>query len=410
MGIFQTGVEHDRLRRVMQKLVELPEGFKLHPTLEKFRFNSFRKMIETEQNFNWAMGEALAFGTLLLENYEVRLSGQDCERGTFNHRHAVLYDQETEETYESLRHVAEPGQQGFFNVINSSLSENAVLGFEHGYSLEHPNCLGIWEAQFGDFVNGAQVIIDQFIASGEQKWLRMSGLTMLLPHGFEGQGPEHSSARLERFLQLCDEAPDTYQKDPNLAALHVNLQVANCTTPANFFHLLRRQLHRNFRKPLIVMTPKSLLKSSNCVSNIEDFGPGTEFTRVYPDQGENMVDDAKVRRVILCTGKVYYDLVQERATRAGENEQSDVAIIRLEQIAPFPFDLVDKECSRYPNAQVTWVQEEPMNQGAWTFVAPRIETALNGNRRPVYIGRRSSAAPATGLMSRHRRELRKFLD
>merc|ERR1712137_1314629 len=410
--IFSTGVDRDSPRRVMQKLVTLPEGFNLHPTLEKFRFNSFRKMIETEQNFNWAMGEALAFGTLLLENYEVRLSGQDCERGTFNHRHAVLYDQETEETYESLRHVAEPGQQGFFNVINSSLSENAVLGFEHGYSLEHPNALVIWEAQFGDFVNGAQVIIDQFISSGEQKWLRMSGLAMFLPHGFEGQGPEHSSGRVERFLQLCDDDPTHFQTNVDKAAHNINLQVANCTTPANMFHLIRRQLYRNYRKPLIVMTPKSLLSDPRCVSNMDEFDSKSQFHRLYVDKSEHLVADDKVRKVVLCTGKVYYDLAKERERLREKNSEGkdDVAILRVEQIAPFPSDLVKEECDKYANAKVLWVQEEPMNQGAWTYVSPRIETAISNRARPQYVGRHPSAAPATGLKQRHEKELRNFLD
>merc|ERR1712137_578767 len=410
-AIFKTGVDYDSVRRVMKKLVELPENFKLHPTLDKFRFKSFRKMIETEKNFNWAMGEALAFGSLLLENYEVRLSGQDCERGTFSHRHAVLYCQETEKTYESLKHLAEPGQQGFFNVINSSLSENAVLGFEHGYSLENPNALVVWEAQFGDFVNGAQVIIDQFISSGEQKWLRMSGLTMFLPHGFEGQGPEHSSARLERFLQLCDDNPDVFQSNNNKASKQINLQVANCTTPANFFHLIRRQLHRNYRKPLIVMTPKSLLTDTRCVSDIEEFGPDSSFHRVYADTSSHMVADDKVRKLLLCTGKVYYDLEKERESRRESNNgKDDVAIIRVEQIAPFPYDLVKEHADKYSNAKLVWVQEEPMNQGSWFYTAPRIETAVGGRTRPEYVGRAPGAAPATGLKMRHVAELESFLN
>jgi len=358
------------------------------------------------------MGEALAFGTLLLENYEVRLSGQDCERGTFNHRHAVLYDQETEDTYESLRHLAEPGQQGFFNVINSSLSENAVLGFEHGYSLEHPNALVIWEAQFGDFVNGAQVIIDQFISSGEQKWLRMSGLTMFLPHGFEGQGPEHSSGRVERFLQLCDDDPTHFPHNVDKAAHNINLQVANCTTPANMFHLIRRQLYRNYRKPLIVMTPKSLLSDPRCVSNMDEFDTDSQFHRLYTDKSEHLVADDKVRKVVLCTGKVYYDLAKERDRIREESSEGhdDVAILRVEQIAPFPSDLVKEECDKYSNAKILWVQEEPMNQGAWTYVSPRIETAIGNRARPQYVGRNASAAPATGLKQRHEKELRHFLD
>merc|ERR1712137_931780 len=381
-SIYDTGVSYDKIRSIMKKLVELPPDFKLHPTLERFRFNAFRNMIESEKNFNWAMGEALAFGTLLHENYEVRLSGQDSERGTFSHRHAVLHCQKTEKTYESLKHLSK--EQGFFNVINSSLSENAVLGFEHGYSLENPNALVVWEAQFGDFVNGAQVIIDQFISSGEQKWLRMSGLTMFLPHGYEGQGPEHSSARVERFLQLCDDNPNHFETDVNLAARKINLQVANCTTPANHFHLIRRQLHRNYRKPLVVMTPKSLLTDPRCVSDIEDFGPDSSFKRIYPDNSENLVAE-------------------------NNNGEDDIAIVRIEQIAPFPYDLVKEQAEKYPNASIVWVQEEPMNQGCWQYVAPRIETAIAHKARPEFVGRVPSAAPATGLKMRHNAELAKFL-
>merc|ERR1712137_994448 len=409
-SIFNTGVNFDTIRRVMRKLVELPPDFQLHPTLERFRFNTFRNMIETEKNFNWAMGEALAFGSLLLENFEVRLSGQDCERGTFSHRHAVLYCQETEQPYESLKHLADPGQQGFFNVINSSLSENAVLGFEHGYSLENPNALVVWEAQFGDFVNGAQVIIDQFISSGEQKWLRMSGLTMFLPHGFEGQGPEHSSGRVERFLQLCDDHPYHFESNNNKAAHNINLQVANCTTPANMFHLIRRQLYRNYRKPLIVMTPKSLLSDPRCVSNMDEFDTDSQFHRLYADKSENMVADSKVRKLLLCNGKVYYDLEKERENlRENNNGEDDIAIVRIEQIAPFPYDLVKEQAEKYPNASIVWVQEEPMNQGCWQYVAPRIETAIDRRSRPEFVGRVPSAAPATGLKMRHNAELAKFL-
>ncbi len=356
-------------------------------------------MFESGEGIDWATGEALAFGTLLDEEFPVRLSGQDSSRGTFSQRHSVLVDQETEDRYVPLNHIGEG--QAEFEVVDSLLSEVAVLGFEYGYSLAEPKSLVCWEAQFGDFANGAQVVIDQFIASGEMKWLRMSGLVLLLPHGFEGQGPEHSSARLERFLQLC--ADD-------------NMQVANCTTPANYFHILRRQLHRTFRKPLVIMTPKSLLRHKRAISSLSEFGPGSSFHRVLWDDAESkpgstitLKPNEEIKRVILCSGKVYYDLLDEREKR-GEDR---IQILRLEQIYPFPGLALTDELTRFANAEIIWCQEEPKNQGAWSFVAPNIESLIEqlGLKGPVrYAGRKASASPAAGQASQHQAELQAFLN
>jgi len=395
----KTDVEIETLRRIGDKITAIPESVKAHRTLQRV-FANRRKAIESGEGIDWATAESLAFATLLDEGFPVRLSGQDSERGTFSQRHAVIVDQETEEHYRPLNHISD--EQARFEVINSMLSEFAVLGFEYGYSLAEPNALVLWEAQFGDFVNGAQVIIDQFITSGERKWLRMSGLVMLLPHGYEGQGPEHSSARLERFLQMCAED---------------NIQVANCTSPANYFHILRRQLHRNFRKPLILMTPKSLLRHKRVVSKLEDFGPGSTFHRVLwddADKGENgartLVADDQIKRVVLCSGKVYFDLLEEREKREIDN----IYLMRLEQLYPFPARALITELARFPGAEILWCQEEPKNMGAWTFAEPNIEWVLNHidakYKRPRYVGRPASAATATGLMSKHTAELSAFLD
>jgi len=282
----------------------------------------------------------------------------------------------------------------------------AVLGFEHGYSLEDPNVLVLWEGQFGDFANGAQVIIDQFICSGEQKWQRMSGLVLLLPHGYEGQGPEHSSGRVERYLQQCDDNPDEFWTDITKQAQVINIQVINATTPANYFHALRRQIHREYRKPLVVMTPKSLLTLRACQSKIEDFSTNSEFKRLIPETSNELVPTEQIRKLILCTGKVYYDLINER----NHKKIKDVAIVRVEQLAPFPYDLVKEQGDLYSNAHVLGVQEEPMNMGAWTYVAPRIETSIRtSKRRPSYVGRQPSAAPATGIAYRHKIELEEFM-
>jgi 2-oxoglutarate dehydrogenase E1 component len=393
-----TDVDFETLKLVGEAISRVPEGFNVHKTIAR-QLAAKRQMIESGEGIDWATGEALAFGTLLDEEYAVRLSGQDSSRGTFSQRHSALVDQETEERYIPLCHIR-PGQAEF-EVVDSLLSEEAVVGFEYGYSLAEPQTLVLWEAQFGDFANGAQVVIDQFIASGEMKWLRMSGLVLLLPHGYEGQGPEHSSARLERFLQLCGDD---------------NMQVANCTTPANYFHILRRQVHRSFRKPLVVMTPKSLLRHKRAVSKLAEFGPGSSFHRVLWDDAEanpgsslKLVPNDQTKRVVLCSGKVYYDLFEEREKR-GENR---VQILRIEQLYPFPGLALTDELTRFPNAEIIWCQEEPKNQGAWSFVAPYIDGVMRelGRKDAVhYVGRKSSASPAAGQMSQHLAELAAFLN
>lgn len=394
-----TGVDENSLRSVGETLTTLPENFTAHRTLKRILQNK-EKMFESGTGFDWATAEALAFGTLLNEGSGVRLSGQDCGRGTFSQRHAVFVDQKTEEKYKPLAHVNE---EAHFEVLDSPLSEFGVLGFEYGFTLAEPKTLTLWEAQFGDFANGAQIMIDQFISSGEAKWLRMSGLVMLLPHGYEGQGPEHSSARMERYLQSSAED---------------NWQVVNCTTPANYFHVLRRQMHREFRKPLIIMTPKSLLRHKLCTSNLADFGPGSQFHRILWDDAEmghasdmKLAADDKIKRVIMCTGKVYYDLLEERDSRG----LSDTYIFRLEQLYPFPTESLAKELSRFKNAEsIIWCQEEPKNMGAWSFVDPFIEDTLTETnltpKRATYVGRRASAATATGLASVHAKEQAALVD
>ncbi|HEX7006433.1 MAG TPA: 2-oxoglutarate dehydrogenase E1 component [Alphaproteobacteria bacterium] len=387
----ETAVSLDVLRDVGTAMTTIPDGFNANSKVVR-QFKARRERIESGTGIDWATAEALAFGTLLVEGTPVRLSGQDSGRGTFSQRHAVLVDQETEEKYIPLTRLKP--DQALFEVIDSPLAEMSVLGFEYGYSLAEPHALVLWEAQFGDFANGAQVIIDQFIASGESKWLRMSGLVMLLPHGYEGQGPEHSSARLERYLQLCAED---------------NIQVVNCTTPANFFHVLRRQVRRKFRKPLVVMTPKSLLRHKLAVSRLDEMGPGTSFHRVLWD-GAKLVDDARIRRIILCSGKVYYDLFEERQKRGID----DIYILRLEQLYPFPSDALSEELKRFPNADYVWCQEEPKNMGAWFFVAPRLEEVLVdiGAKvtRAIYTGRPEAASPATGSYHRHVLEQEALVD
>jgi len=386
-----TAVAIETLKEVGTALATVPDGFTVHPKLVR-QLEAKKKMVETGEGVDWALGEALAFGTLAVEGVPVRLSGQDSGRGTFSHRHAVLVDQKTEARHVPLNSIREG--QATFEVHDSPLSEQAVLGFEYGYTLADPNVLVLWEAQFGDFVNGAQIIIDQFIAAGEIKWLRMSGLVMLLPHGYEGAGPEHSSARLERFLQLCGED---------------NMQVVNCTTPANYFHALRRQLRRPYRKPLIVMSPKSLLRHKLVVSKLSEMGPGSTFHRILNDEGE-LVADAKVKRVVICSGKVYYDLFEERAKRGIK----DVYLMRVEQLYPFPFNAMTNELKRFPKAEVIWCQEEPENAGPWFFVDRRIEQCLVEagckSTRPRYVGRPAAAATATGLLRRHNREEAELLN
>ncbi|EHQ99884.1 2-oxoglutarate dehydrogenase E1 component [Bradyrhizobium sp. JR1.5] len=394
-----TGVDIAALKDIGRKITKVPDGFRVHRTIQRFLENR-AKAIDGGTGIDWATGEALAFCTLLNENHHVRLSGQDSERGTFSQRHSVLIDQEDESRYTPFNHLGH--EQGHYEVINSLLSEEAVLGFEYGYSLAEPNTLTLWEAQFGDFANGAQVVFDQFISSGERKWLRMSGLVCLLPHGYEGQGPEHSSARLERYLQMCAED---------------NMQVVYPTTPANYFHVLRRQLHREIRKPLIVMTPKSLLRHKRAVSRLEELAKGTTFHRILyddaqmlPGEAVKLVPDEKIRRIVLCSGKVYYDLYEEREKRG----MDDIYLMRVEQLYPVPLKALVAELSRFKKAEVVWCQEEPRNMGAWHFIEPYLEWVLNqvngASRRPRYVGRAASAATATGLMSKHQAQLKAFLD
>ena len=388
-----TAASVEILRELGMRMTELPAGLNVHPRLKRV-IQGRRKAIEAGSGIDWATAEHLAFASLLVEGFPVRLSGEDVGRGTFSQRHAIIYDQTTEEKYLPLQHL-EPKQAGI-EVIDSILSEEGVLGFEYGYSLADPNCLVLWEAQFGDFANGAQVYYDQFISSGESKWLRMCGLVSLLPHGFEGQGPEHSSARLERFLQL-------YAED--------NIQVVCPSTPASYFHVLRRQLHRAFRKPLIVMTPKSLLRHKACVSTLEELSMGSSFHRVLWESPPSAADEL-VDRVILCTGKVYYDLAQAREERGLAKK---VALIRLEQLAPFPEKVLEPELRRYsPTARWVWCQEEPRNMGAWFFVAPRIENLMEAvgtqQRRLIYVGRKPAASPATGANAQHQREQAKLVE
>ena len=395
-GVYQrgdTGVDRSVLARVGDRMTRVPEDFRLHRTVARVLDNR-RRVVESGAGIDWATAESMAFGSLLLEGISVRLSGQDCTRGTFSQRHTGLIDQEDERRFLPLNHLAEG--QATLEVIDSMLSEYAVLGFEYGYSLARPEGLVLWEAQFGDFANGAQIMIDQFVSSGEKKWLRMSGLVMLLPHGFEGQGPEHSSARLERFLQLSAEN---------------NWIIANCTTPANYFHILRRQMKRSFRKPLILMTPKSLLRHPRCISRIEEMAEGSSFHRVLWDDAQiaNNTDatlrpDEEIRRVVLCSGKVYFDLLQEKEQAGIE----DVYVMRLEQLYPFPAISLMNELGRFPKAEVVWCQEEPKNQGAWTFVAPTLEWLLErlgaSQARLHYVGRHAAASPATGIGMRHMKE------
>ncbi len=385
-----TALTAAQLQEVGRALYTPPADFDLNPKIAR-QLEAKRAMIEGGEGVDWATGEALAFGGLLLEGARVRLSGEDCQRGTFSQRHAVLIDQTNQNEYVPLNNIR-PGQAKI-EIYNSLLSEQGVLGFEYGYTLADPKTLVLWEAQFGDFANGAQVIIDQFLASGETKWLRMSGLTLLLPHGHEGQGPEHSSARLERYLQLCAER---------------NMTVCNLTTPANYFHALRRQLKRNFRKPLVIMTPKSLLRHKLAVSSLADMADDQHFQPVIAEQDELVAPD-QVKRVVMCSGKVYYDLLAARRDKGVR----DVAIIRLEQIYPFPALTLPKVLAPYFKADVVWCQEEPMNNGAWNFVDRRLEQVLmevgGAAKRPLYVGREDAASPATGLAKVHAQQQAKLV-
>ena len=396
-----TGVTIEEIKKIGEKITSIPEAFNAHPTIRKI-FDNKRKMFESGKGFDWATAEQLAFATLLEEGYPVRLSGQDSGRGTFSQRHSVLRDQKEDNSYYTpLNNISK--KQKKFEVIDSLLSELAVLGFEHGYALSEPTTLVVWEAQFGDFANGAQVVIDQFITSGERKWSRASGIVMLLPHGYEGQGPEHSSARLERFLQLC--AQD-------------NIQVMNCTTPANYFHALRRQIHRDFRKPLIMMTPKSLLRHKYCVSNIEDFTRKNTFHRLlldYADVGGygliKLKKDNKIKKVILCSGKVYFDLLKERE----KLKNDEIFFIRIEQLYPFPVKTLAQHLKRFKkNANFYWCQEEPQNMGAWNVARNYIEWTLDyigsENLQVSYIGRKPAASPATGYQKKHLAQQKEIIE
>ena len=394
----QTAIPPETFAEVGAAITRAPEGVPLHKTVGRL-LETKQAMFAAGKGFDWATAEALAFGSLLLEGYPVRLAGQDSMRGTFSQRHSGLIDQATEARHFPLNHIR--AGQANYEVIDSMLSEYAVLGFEYGYSLAEPNALTLWEAQFGDFANGAQIMFDQFISSGERKWLRMSGLVMLLPHGFEGQGPEHSSARLERFLQMSAED---------------NWIVANCTTPANYFHILRRQLHRSYRKPLVLMTPKSLLRHKMAISETEDFVTGSSFHRVLWDDAQKgnsdtrLKPDAKIKRVVMCSGKVYYDLLEKRDASGID----DVYLMRIEQFYPFPALSLVKELDRFKGAEMVWCQEEPKNQGGWSFIEPNIEWVLTRikakHSRPVYAGRPASASPATGLASMHKKQQQALVD
>ena len=377
----KTSVTIEDLKFIAKEIHRIPEDFNIHKRIKKIyeeRLNS----VLNDSGIDWATAESLAFATLLKEGFGVRLSGQDSGRGTFSQRHAVLYDQMNEKRFVPLRHFMD--KQGFFEVIDSFLSEYGVLGFEYGYSQVDPRTLVLWEGQFGDFANNAQTIIDQFITTGERKWLRMSGLTLLLPHGHEGQGSEHSSARLERFLQMCAED---------------NIQVVNCTSPANYFHVLRRQLHRDFRKPLIIMTPKSTLRHKKNVSSVDQFINGSTFHRILRDE-ISVQEEKKINRVLLCSGKIYFELQDEIDKLKKEN----VFILRIDQLYPFPYDVLKDELKRFPEAEVYWVQEEPSNMGAFRFIKHRVESvmaSMNRNEELLFIGRKASASPATGILDRH---------
>jgi 2-oxoglutarate dehydrogenase E1 component len=375
-----TGVELPRLRALGERITSLPADFTLQPRVAQVIANR-RKMLAGELPLDWGCAETLAYAALVEDGFGVRLTGQDSGRGTFFHRHAVLHDQNTDATYIPLQHIAEPQPQ--VQVIDSVLSEEAVLGFEYGYSTTDPNSLVVWEAQYGDFANGAQVIIDQFISSGEAKWERFCGLALFLPHGYEGAGPEHSSARLERFLQLCAEN---------------NMQVCVPSNPAQMFHLLRRQMRQPFRKPLIVMTPKSLLRHELSVSALEDLSRGS-FARVIGEFDD--IPAAQVRRVVFCSGKVYFDLLKARRSE----ERRDVALVRIEQLYPFPGEEYQSALGRYPNArEIVWCQEEPQNQGAWYQIRHRLQEFVSGRRDVLYAGRAPAAAPATGIGKIHELE------
>eukprot|EP00746_Dinoflagellata_sp_MGD_P001394 gnl/MRDRNA2_/MRDRNA2_102624_c0_seq1.p1 gnl/MRDRNA2_/MRDRNA2_102624_c0~~gnl/MRDRNA2_/MRDRNA2_102624_c0_seq1.p1 ORF type:complete len:1088 (+),score=229.01 gnl/MRDRNA2_/MRDRNA2_102624_c0_seq1:63-3326(+) len=412
-----TGVDKEILSKIGQKLCEVPSTFTIHPQLGRI-IDAKRQRVTEGADLDWGTCEALAWGTLLLEGTHVRIAGQDVERGTFSHRHCFLRDQKDNSRFSFLQNLApDLGSQAEFTARNSALSEYAVLGFELGYSYENPNTLNIWEAQFGDFANTAQVITDQYLSAGEHKWHQQTALTVLLPHGYDGQGAEHSSCRLERFLQMCDDDEDDIPAIKEAGSFskqvqNANWQVCNISTPANYFHALRRQIHRDYRKPLIVAAPKNLLRLKTCVSTFDDMGPGTMFQRVISERNPNIKPE-NVTRLVFCTGKIYYELAAERDNA----ELTHIAIVSVEQIAPFPFDRIIEEMEKYPNVDhgdgihpgdVVWCQEEPKNMGSWTYVKPRLVTAaregLDKDTVPFYAGRRAAASPATGLAKLHTME------
>ena len=395
-----SGVDKKKLIEIGKKISSIPVDFNIHKTLKKI-FDLRLKSIKDGKLIDWSTAESLAFGTLLTEGFSVRLSGQDSGRGTFSQRHVVLRNQDNHQRYIPLNNISD--DQKNFEIIDSLLSELAVLGFEFGYSLSEPETLVLWEAQFGDFANGAQIIIDQFISSGESKWGRASGLVMLLPHGYEGQGPEHSSARLERFLQLC---------------AGENIQVVNCTTPSNYFHVLRRQMHREFRKPLIIMTPKSLLRHKKCVSNISEFSQKSTFHRVLEDDAYSKINnllelkkrDDQIKKVVICSGKIYYDLIEARENFKNYN----VTFLRIEQLYPFPVKTLANILKRYTNAKFIWCQEEPLNMGAWNTVRNYIDRTLEivdfGDKSVKYVGRKASSSTATGNLNKHLAQQKEILE
>ncbi|MFQ3306964.1 MAG: 2-oxoglutarate dehydrogenase E1 component [Candidatus Midichloriaceae bacterium] len=382
-----TGVNEKDLKELGGMVSSIPEDFNAHAKIQRL-FKNRKEMTESGKKIDWGMGETLAYASLLNEGYNIRITGEDVKRGTFSHRHASIVDQDNQSQYIPLQNL-EKSQNAHFEIHNSILSELAVVGFEYGYSYSSPKTLVIWEAQFGDFANSAQMVIDQYIASGKAKWLRMNGLVLLLPHGYEGQGPEHSSARLERYLQMC--AND-------------NMTIANCTTPASMFHLLRRQMHRNYRKPLIAMTPKSFLRHKLAVSNIEEFAEGTSFKLLIKDQNENK----KAKKIVFCSGKVYYDLLEHRE----KQQDFDIALIRLEQLYPFPAKEITKELQKYSNIkELIWCQEEHKNMGAWSYIKHKFDDVLKDIEMKIeYVGREESASPAAGYMARHLQELNKFIN
>ena len=407
-----TGVPMETLEKIGNVLGHVPDDFNMHRRLKNV-IKAKEKTLSEQADLDWGTCEALAFGSLLLEGTHVRISGQDVQRGTFSHRHAIWHDQKTNEVYTALNNI-DPENQAEFVCANSPLSEFGVMGFELGYAQESPQSLVLWEAQFGDFVNGAQIMIDQFLSSGEAKWGQQNGLVLLLPHGYQGQGPEHSSCRIERFLQCVDEDPDDIpdmnEDSTQQIQLH-NWQIVNCTTPANYFHALRRQQHRDFRKPLIVVAPKGLLRHKLATSTFEDMSGDTKFKRMYMERFEDEICDAdKVRRLVICNGQIYYELLEARR----EGKIDDVAIVSIEQLSPFPFDLVAEAMAKYANAEVIWAQEEPKNMGAWSFVQDRIMTAsrvLNDQKRaPGYVGRKTMASTAEGYGSVHSREQKAIID